>query len=193
MFGFYLASSGSELYLGGTNSDLYSGSLEFHDVDTSTGFWQIAGAKAYVNGKAVVTGFETIIDSGTTIMYGPPAAVKKLFASVKGSGVYDSSQGYYYYPCSTPPTVSFSWGGSKFAISSAKYVLLRIYTFCPFADALSPFTASTSVRLNPAVVNASVLSLLKTLVSATVCSSSVIGEFVSPKSCHPYVDDFPSR
>ncbi|KAJ4477577.1 aspartic peptidase domain-containing protein [Lentinula lateritia] len=36
--GFYLASSGSELYLGGTNSDLYSGSIEYHDVDTSTGF-----------------------------------------------------------------------------------------------------------------------------------------------------------
>ncbi|PIL36036.1 transporter [Ganoderma sinense ZZ0214-1] len=119
VFGFKLASSGSELYLGGANDELYSGSLEYHDVDTSTGFWQLTGAKAYVNGKSVVTGFETIIDSGTTIMYGPPSAVKKLFASVSGSGVYDSSQGYYYYPCDTPPTLAFSWGGKQWAISSA--------------------------------------------------------------------------
>ncbi|KAM5530525.1 hypothetical protein V8D89_015802 [Ganoderma adspersum] len=123
VFGFKLASSGSELYLGGANDELYSGSLEFHDVDTSTGFWQLAGAKAYVNGKAVVTGFETIIDSGTTIMYGPPAAVKKLFASVKGSGVYDSSQGYYYYPCNSPPTLAFSWGGKQWKISTANLSL----------------------------------------------------------------------
>ena len=120
VFGFKLASSGSELYLGGANDELYSGSLEFHDVDTSSGFWQLPGAKAYVNGKSVVTGFETIIDSGTTIMYGPPSAVKKLFASVSGSGVYDSSQGYYYYPCNSPPTIAFSWGGKEWAISSAK-------------------------------------------------------------------------
>ena len=64
--------------------------------------------------------FQTIIDSGTTIMYGPPSAVKKLYAKVSGSGVYDSSEGYYYYPCSSPPTLSFSWGGKKWEISSDK-------------------------------------------------------------------------
>ena len=120
VFGFKLASSGSELYLGGTNSDLYSGSLEYHDVDQSNGFWQLTGASAYVGSTAAVTGFETIIDSGTTIMYGPPSAVKKLYAKVSGSGVYDSSEGYYYYPCSSPPTLSFSWGGKKWEISSDK-------------------------------------------------------------------------
>ncbi|EJF55819.1 acid protease [Dichomitus squalens LYAD-421 SS1] len=118
VFGFKLASSGSELYLGGTNDELYSGSLEYHDVDTSTGFWQLTGAKTYVNGESVVTGIETIIDTGTTILYGPPSAVKKVYAAVDGSGVYDSSQGYYYYPCDSPPTIAFSWGGKKWAISS---------------------------------------------------------------------------
>jgi Eukaryotic aspartyl protease len=37
MFGFKLASTDSELYLGGTNEALYLGSLETHAVDTSTG------------------------------------------------------------------------------------------------------------------------------------------------------------
>ncbi|KAJ7700486.1 acid protease [Mycena rosella] len=118
-FGFYLASSGSELYLGGTNSDLYSGDIEFNSVDSSGGFWQATGAKAKVGSTSAVTGFQTIIDSGTTLMYGPPAAVKKLFAKVTGSKLYDSTNGYYSYPCASPPTISFNWGGKDWTISAA--------------------------------------------------------------------------
>ena len=120
MFGFKLASSSSELYLGGTNSDLYSGSIEYHDVDQSTGFWQITGASISVGGTAAVSNFETIIDSGTTLAYGPSSAVETFYNAISGSGVYDSSSGYYYYPCDSPPTVSFSWGGSDWEISSDK-------------------------------------------------------------------------
>ncbi|KAJ7584093.1 acid protease [Mycena floridula] len=124
VFGFYLASSGSELYLGGTDEDLYSGSIEYHDVDTSTGFWQITGAKAFVGSTTANTGFETIIDSGTTIMYGPPAAVKTFYSKVAGSAVYDSANGYYSFPCSSVPSVSFSWGsGKKWAITAANFNL----------------------------------------------------------------------
>ncbi|EIN11115.1 acid protease [Punctularia strigosozonata HHB-11173 SS5] len=117
-FGFKLASSGSELYLGGTDSSKYSGSIEYHDVDTSSGFWQATGAKAKVGSKTVVSGFDTIIDSGTTIMYGPPASVKKVFAAVSGSKLYDSTNGYYSYPCDSPPKISFNWGGKDWEISS---------------------------------------------------------------------------
>ena len=120
VFGFKLASTGSELYLGGTNDELYSGSIEYHDVDTSPGFWQLTGARAYVGSRAVVSNFETIIDSGTTIMYGPPSAVRTFYRAISGSGVYDSSQGYYYYPCNSPPTVAFSWGGRQWTISPEK-------------------------------------------------------------------------
>jgi hypothetical protein len=95
-FGFYLASSGSELYLGGTNEDLYSESIEFNSVDSSGGFWQATGAKAKVGSTSAVTGFQTIIDSGTTLMYGPPAAVKKVFAKVTGSKLFDSTNGMFH-------------------------------------------------------------------------------------------------
>ncbi|KAJ7829548.1 acid protease [Mycena leptocephala] len=117
-FGFYLASTGSELYLGGTNDAKYSGDIEFNAVDSSQGFWQATGAKAKVGSTSAVTGFDTIIDSGTTLMYGPPAAVKKLFAKVSGSKVYDSTNGYYSYPCDSPPEISFNWGGSDWTISA---------------------------------------------------------------------------
>ncbi|KAJ3717430.1 acid protease [Lentinula raphanica] len=122
-FGFFLSSSGSELYLGGANSDLYSGSIEFHDVDTSTGFWQITGASIASGDSTAVSDFETIIDSGTTIMYGPPSAVKKFYAQVSGSKLYDSTNGFYSFPCDSVPDVSFSWGGDSFEISSDNFNL----------------------------------------------------------------------
>ena len=121
-FGFKLASSGSELYLGGLDSSKYSGSIEYHAVSTSSGFWQASGAKAIAGTKTAVSGFQTIIDSGTTIMYGPPSAVKTFYAAIPGSKVYDSSEGYYSYPCNSLPTVGFSWGGKTWEVSSDKYV-----------------------------------------------------------------------
>ncbi len=120
VFGFKLAKNGSELYLGGTNQLLYKGDIEYHPIDTSTGFWQLEGAEALVDGEAAVKDFDTIIDSGTTIMYGPPAAVKKFYAAVKGSKLYDQDFGYYSYPCNSPPSVAFSWGGKQWNITADK-------------------------------------------------------------------------
>ncbi|KAF7797804.1 hypothetical protein EIP86_009009 [Pleurotus ostreatoroseus] len=123
VFAFKLASSGSELFLGGTDSSKFSGSVEAHSIDTSTGFWQATGGKAVAGSKTTSSNFDTIIDSGTTIMYGPPSAVKSFYAAISGTGVYDSSEGYYYYPCDSLPTVGFSWGGKTWAITDANFNL----------------------------------------------------------------------
>ncbi|KAI1792861.1 protease [Ganoderma leucocontextum] len=124
VFAFKLAEKGSELYVGGTNTAHYSGAIEYHNVSTHVGYWQIGGASAHVNGKAVSGAkFQTIIDSGTTIMYGPPADVKKVYAAVPGSKVYDEDQGLYSYPCNSPPALAFSWGGKSWGISSDNFNL----------------------------------------------------------------------
>ena len=122
-FGFKLASSGSELFVGGTNSDLYTGDIEYHDLSSNNGFWQIGGASVSVNGKSVADSFDTIIDSGSTIITAPTSAAKKLWAAVSGSKVYDSSQGLYSYPCDSTPEIKFDWGGKDWAISADKYVV----------------------------------------------------------------------
>ena len=59
VFGMKLAKEGSELYLGGTDASMYSGAVEYHDV-TDSGYWQIPGAAALVNGEAVNQEFETV-------------------------------------------------------------------------------------------------------------------------------------
>ncbi|KAJ3874114.1 aspartic peptidase domain-containing protein [Lentinula edodes] len=63
-FSVFLASFGSELFLGRTNSKKYSGVPD--------------GASITYGSSTAVSGFQTIIDSGTTIMYGPPGAVNKF-------------------------------------------------------------------------------------------------------------------
>ncbi|KAH9929057.1 acid protease [Epithele typhae] len=126
VFGFKLATTGSELYLGGTNSALYTGALEYHPVSPSSlGFWQITGASAFANGARVASGFQTVIDSGTTIMYGPPAAVKAFYAAVPGAKVFDAANGLYQYPCARAPSVAFSWGptGKAWAVSKNNFSL----------------------------------------------------------------------
>jgi cathepsin D len=108
-FGFYLAGTGSELFVGGTNPALYTGAIEYHNLSSTSGFWQIGGASAFVGSSVAVSGFETIIDSGTTIMYGPPSDVEAFFSQVPGSQLFDASSGMYSFPCDSPPDVSFRW------------------------------------------------------------------------------------
>ncbi|OSD06723.1 acid protease [Trametes coccinea BRFM310] len=121
VFGFKLAKSGSELYLGGTDSSQYSGSIEYHSV-TGSGFWQIANAKLYIGTKTIESGIQTIIDSGTTIIYGPPSQVQAFYKNIPGSKLYDSANGFYSYPCnSAPSNVGFNWGGKTWTISASNF------------------------------------------------------------------------
>ena len=113
VFGMKLAASGSELYLGGTNPDLYTGAIEYHAIDATLGYWLLPNAKAYLGTTVAASGIETIIDSGTTLAYGPPDAVAAFYGNISGSGSFIAGSGYYYYPCDSPPAVSFSWDDGK--------------------------------------------------------------------------------
>ncbi|KAJ3715899.1 acid protease [Lentinula guzmanii] len=116
-FSFFLSPNGSELYIGGTNSQLYTGDIEFHDVNTSPGYWKISdGSISVPSNASVVSGIDTIVDSGTTLIYGPPDAVKTLWASIPGASAYDAEPGFYMYPCNQTLGVSFSWGGKNWNI-----------------------------------------------------------------------------
>ena len=67
---------------------------------------------------------ETIIDSGTTLIYGPPDQVKTLYANIPGSKEYDDEEGFYTVPCkSVPNNVGFNWGGKSWTISAANFNL----------------------------------------------------------------------
>ncbi|KAI8972232.1 aspartic peptidase domain-containing protein [Trametes punicea] len=80
---FNLAKSGSELYLGRTDTSLYTSSIEYLAI-TESGFWQISGASISVVPQTAASGFQTIIDSGTTIIYGPPNAGSTFYQNING-------------------------------------------------------------------------------------------------------------
>ncbi|KIJ46567.1 hypothetical protein M422DRAFT_249717 [Sphaerobolus stellatus SS14] len=123
VFAFKLASTGSVLDLGSTNPDQYSGSVEYHDIETSSGFWQATGAKIVIDHATRVSGFDTVIDSGTTIMYGPPSAVKTVYAAIPGAKLFDTENGFYSFPCSSNHRVAFSWGGKQWDVTAANFNL----------------------------------------------------------------------
>ena len=117
-FAFYLASTNSEVHLGGTNPAFFTGPIESHPLSANTGLWQIGDAHFNVNGNhSVISGFQTIIDSGTTLMFGPPKDVANVYSHVPGSRLLDEQNGFYEFPCENVPTVSFNWGGRDWAIT----------------------------------------------------------------------------
>ena len=113
MFGFKLASTGSNLFLGGTDTSKYTGSIEYHSIDQSTGFWQAPNAHSVVGSKTANSNFETIIDSGTTIMYGPPSAVKAFYAAIRD---YSDLASQYAMSCRVGQTCFLTCINGAFAL-----------------------------------------------------------------------------
>ncbi|KAI0308568.1 aspartic peptidase domain-containing protein [Amylostereum chailletii] len=123
VFGFKLSTSGSELYLGGTNSKLFSGSFTYVPV-TTQGYWQVNLGAVTVNGKKVVSSTSSIIDTGTTLIVGDTTNVKAVYAQIPGSK--STGGGTYSIPCnfSTPLTLTF--GSKQFTINPSTFMVGKV-------------------------------------------------------------------
>jgi len=121
LFAFKLSQNDSELFLGGTDSTKFTGNIEYHTLSSTNGFWQIGNFSATVNGQIVTSsGYETVIDTGTTAIITPPADAQAFYAQIPGSQpLTGANAGMYTYPCSSVPTVTFNWGGQDWTVSSA--------------------------------------------------------------------------
>ncbi|KAG0706463.1 aspartic peptidase domain-containing protein [Suillus ampliporus] len=117
VFAFKLASSGSELRVGGVNSALYQGSFTYTPV-TQQGYWQIAGDAIGINGNEIVNGFSAIVDTGTTLIMGDTSYVSQLYATINAT---DIGGGVYSLPCDAMPNVSITLGGKSFALSAETF------------------------------------------------------------------------
>ncbi|GAA5938023.1 hypothetical protein JCM10213_000812 [Rhodosporidiobolus nylandii] len=115
LFSFHLGDSNDgELCLGCATPSLYNGSIQYNKV-TARGYWMING-DAGVQGSKTSTGQNMIIDTGTTLVVGPPSEVAKLFAQVPGASAWQS--GYYQYPCSQQFTAQFWFNDIAYEVSS---------------------------------------------------------------------------
>ncbi|KAJ7705612.1 aspartic peptidase domain-containing protein [Mycena rosella] len=119
---------GGTFTLGGTNSSLFTGDVEFlslaGDSSTPAGFWLLSLSAVTVQGQSVTipTGDSALsaIDTGTTAIGGPTDAVSAIWAAVPGAGPVQgqNGQGFFQFPCSTSVQVTLSFGGKTWPINS---------------------------------------------------------------------------
>ncbi|KAI0935368.1 hypothetical protein AcV7_003825 [Taiwanofungus camphoratus] len=118
---------GGEFTLGGTNSSLFKGDIEFQSLQTASGsptFWLLSVTGVTVQGQSVQipTGSSALaaIDTGTTLIGGPSQAVASIYSAIPGSQALNGQlEGFYSFPCSTTVNVSMAFGGQSWPISSA--------------------------------------------------------------------------
>ncbi|KAI0299938.1 acid protease [Russula brevipes] len=123
VFGFKLATSGSELYLGGVNKDLYTGDFTWVTL-SNAGYWQAPFDSISVNGKTVVQETEAIFDTGTTLIIGDPVGIASLYLEIPGAlPAPQYGVGLYTIPCNFNTPISISVGGREFEISPASFNL----------------------------------------------------------------------
>ncbi|KAH9949183.1 aspartic peptidase domain-containing protein [Amylocystis lapponica] len=124
IFGFKLAQSGSELSLGGYNTALFQGDITYTPV-VHEAYWQVNLDAVSINGMESLADIPAIVDTGTTLMIGDTASVSRLYASIPGGR--DASEtagpGLYSVPCDAIPTVSLTFGGKAFDISTELFNL----------------------------------------------------------------------
>ncbi|KAI9437839.1 acid protease [Lactarius psammicola] len=119
-FSFYFAESGSELYIGGTNQNLFTGCFTYMRV-TTRGYWQGSFDDISVNGKTVVSRTDAIIDTGTTQVIGDTQSVQAIYAQIPGST--DAGSGTWTIPCDFNTPVSITFSGKVFEISASTFNL----------------------------------------------------------------------
>ncbi|KAL5401312.1 hypothetical protein PMIN03_011622 [Paraphaeosphaeria minitans] len=94
-------------------------SINYADVDTSQGFWQIASASATINGKTLPrTSNTSIMDTGTTLCLVDDTLVEEVYAAIPGAKYDQSNQGYIF-PSGTSadslPTITLAIGDAQVA------------------------------------------------------------------------------
>ncbi|KAF9219391.1 acid protease [Gyrodon lividus] len=121
VFAFNFAPPGPELYLGGTNPDMYTGDFTYTQV-TRQGHWQVNMDNVVVDGAVVLTNVDSIIDTGTDLIQGRPEDVARFYEAVGGTPLFTNPR-LYTFPCDDVPSVHFTFGGTSFLISAENLIV----------------------------------------------------------------------
>jgi aspergillopepsin I len=117
LFAAYLPYNADGAYdFGYTDSDKYSGTIRYADVDDSNGFWEYASTSYKIGSTTYSQSGRTgISDTGTTLLLLGDTAVDKYYAQID-SAVYNDDQAGYVFDCTaTIPTFSVRIGSTYYA------------------------------------------------------------------------------
>jgi len=127
VFGLYLADSDSvtgELTIGGYDSSHFTGSLTWVPLSSAT-YWEVALTEMQINGGSVTSVKKAVLDSGTSLLAGPTAEVKKIAALV-GATPFFLNPNEYTVSCSalpTMPNIDITFGGHTFTLTPTDYII----------------------------------------------------------------------
>ncbi|TFK02299.1 transmembrane protein 181 [Platysternon megacephalum] len=123
LFSVYLSSDnkrGSFVMFGGIDSSYSSGSLNWIPLSSET-YWQITMDSITMNGHLIscANGCQAIIDTGTSVLVGPPPAISKILHYCRGlrrPGKISCSAKH------TLPDIIFTINGIKFPLPATAYI-----------------------------------------------------------------------
>ncbi|KAJ6545880.1 aspartyl protease [Mycena vulgaris] len=125
-FSFWLTRSnqsgvpGGAFTFGGTNTSLYTGDIEYLDVQlTSFTYWGLNISEITVQGSPIIVTGNTRLaafEIGVSYITGPSADVAAIWSQVPGSSAINDSSGFYQYPCTTSVNITVSFGGRMWPI-----------------------------------------------------------------------------
>ncbi|KAF8893595.1 aspartic peptidase A1 [Infundibulicybe gibba] len=118
---------GGVFTLGGTNSTLFQGEIDFVDMpispQQSNSLWLLSMTSVTVEGELVpITAGKyalSAIDTGTTLIGGPRWDVRNIWNAVPGSQPATGIPGFWAFPCTARVSISFSFGGEMWPINPA--------------------------------------------------------------------------
>jgi len=123
---------GGTFTLGGTNSSLFTGSIEFINIVNGNppSFWLLPISQIMFQGKSIPVGTGSsavgAIDTGTTLVGGPTAAVQAIYDAIPNSNAVPNSGGLFAFPCTTNVTVTMSFGGTAWSINPQDMIVSRL-------------------------------------------------------------------
>jgi hypothetical protein len=132
VFAFYLGSGGAngELVLGGVDSKHYTGEFSYLPVQEMVpgrmGYWEIKMDSFEINGKNMVDSTKAIVDSGTSLLAVPTAAIKSIAKSVGAKTVLPIPpfNREYTIDCdSDGPAIDVVLGGNKYSLEKQDYII----------------------------------------------------------------------
>jgi len=122
VYGVTLLDNGGELFIGGTDTTAFTGSLTNAPLITTPAFWEISVEGASVGTKKVVTtAQDAIVDTGTTLLITDNNSATKIFAQIPGaeSATRTLGEGFFTIPCDAVPSdVSVEIAGKSFTLSA---------------------------------------------------------------------------
>jgi hypothetical protein len=129
-FAFYLGDNADgELTIGGWDEEKFDGDLTWVPLKSAT-YWEIALDDISAGGTSYDSATQGIVDSGTSLLTGPTAAVKALAKSV---GAKANFAGEYIVDCDAQlPDLTFTIAGAEYTLTGDEYII-KSGTTCLFA------------------------------------------------------------